>query len=390
MKFSAMVKRFSGASKNTTRGHASDEIPNLDLLRAVAVLLVLLSHLVSYFDYGEIGRWKLNGVGAVGVYFFFVHTCFVLMLSLERQWKGQGALQLFGAFMIRRIFRIYPLSIAAVLFVVAFRLPQAQLSIRHFSALSPNLPTITSNLLLVQGAGRSVLGVMWSLPYEMAMYWFLPWLFLWLYLDKSLWRISLVWLLSVLAALVFLVHWGWPTQDYFVPYIPCFLSGVVGYQLWRIHPGRVPGIIWPAVVIGVIPLFIYQQSLLADYRLKAWLVCLLLGLAIPCFAQLTHPWLRKPAHLIAKYSYGVYLTHCFCMWICLERWHGVVPRIVRLGLFPVLLAGLPLIFYHLLEEPLILVGRRVSSRFEEVTAHNRICRTVLIGHLPANLAAQSK
>src|SRR6516165_3118696 len=139
--------------------HSCDEMPNLDFLRAAAVVLVLLSHLISFEGYSDLGPFRLNWMGGLGVYFFFVHTCFVLMLSLERQWKGQGRLALYGSFLIRRIFRIYPLSIAAVVLIVAFRIPQAEMSPHHFSAASPSLSTIIANLMLVQGFGRSILGV---------------------------------------------------------------------------------------------------------------------------------------------------------------------------------------------------------------------------------------
>jgi peptidoglycan/LPS O-acetylase OafA/YrhL len=114
-------------------------MPNLDFLRAVAVLLVLFSHLTYFAGFLSFGRFRVNWMGPVGVYFFFVHTCFVLMLSLERQYKGQGAFQLFGSFMIRRIFRIYPLSIAAVLLIVFFHLPQAELYPRHFVGARTNI-----------------------------------------------------------------------------------------------------------------------------------------------------------------------------------------------------------------------------------------------------------
>ncbi|HKU23917.1 MAG TPA: hypothetical protein VJQ54_00520, partial [Candidatus Sulfotelmatobacter sp.] len=74
---------------------------------------------------------------------------------------------------------------------------------------------------------------------------------------------------------------------------------------------------------------------------------------------------------------------------CFERLHGVLPRVVRLGLFAGLLAGLPLLFYHTLEQPLILVGKRVSRRFEEITARSKICRaSLLIDNLATTLAAQ--
>ena len=383
----------SGASSNGPSEHASDEMPNLDFLRAVAVLMVLLSHLISYEDCADLGPFRLNWMGGVGVYFFFVHTCFVLMLSLERQWKGQGALQLFGSFMIRRIFRIYPLSITAVLLIIAFRLPQAGLSPRYFFAASPNLATIAANLMLVQGSGRSILCVMWSLPYEMGMYLFLPWLFLWLYLHTSVGRVFVVWLLSVLGGVTFLMYSGWPNREYFFLYFPCFLPGVIAYQLQRTRRGRLPALMWPAVVIVAVVPCLYRQNFLADYRLKAWLVCLLLGLAVPFFAQITNRWITRPAHLLAKYSYGVYLTHFFCIWFCFERLHAVLPRVVRLGLFAGLLAVLPLLFYHTLEEPLIRVGKRVSGRFEEITARSKICRagsfSVFVANFPVSLRVLS-
>jgi peptidoglycan/LPS O-acetylase OafA/YrhL len=377
----------SRASKSGPSKHASDEIPNLDFLRAVAVLLVLLSHLISYRDSAQdLGPLRLNWMGALGVDFFFVHTCFVLMLSLERQWKGQGGVQLFGSFIIRRIFRIYPLSIASVVLIVTFRLPQAQLSQGHFSAASPNLAMIVSNLMLVQGYGRSILGVMWSLPYEMAVYLLLPWLFLWLYFNKSLWSVIVVWFISVLGGVTFLIYSGWPNRRYFFLYIPCFLSGVIAYQLQRTRHGRLPALIWPVVVIGVVPIYLYRykDNFMSDYRLKAWLVCLLLGVTAPFFARMTNEWITRPAHFIAKYSYGVYLTHCFCIWFCFERLHGILPRVVRLGLFAALLAGLPLLFYHMLEEPLILVGKHVSRRFEEIAARSKICQACSFSVRAAN------
>lgn len=77
----------------------SKDSPNLDLLRAIAVSCVLLSHLtwsVGYSEWGSLGRF--------GVVLFFVHTSYVLMASLDR---SQGNI---SSFAIRRFFRIYPLA----------------------------------------------------------------------------------------------------------------------------------------------------------------------------------------------------------------------------------------------------------------------------------------
>ena len=84
------------------------ESPNLDLLRSVAVLAVLADHVAATRGIAQkhIFLWDL---GSWGVLLFFVHTSFVLMMSLERlQFAGQ---QLYATFYIRRFFRIYPLSI---------------------------------------------------------------------------------------------------------------------------------------------------------------------------------------------------------------------------------------------------------------------------------------
>jgi peptidoglycan/LPS O-acetylase OafA/YrhL len=86
-------------------------IPNLDLLRACAVLFVLADHTLFSLGVRRIWASDMEWLGRLGVLFFFVHTCCVLMSSLERH-KGQG---LVWRFFVRRAFRIYPLSIVAVL-----------------------------------------------------------------------------------------------------------------------------------------------------------------------------------------------------------------------------------------------------------------------------------
>ena len=68
--------------------------PNLDFLRALAVLLVLTAHIAGY-------TIRTNPVsfamGQLGVMLFFVHTSLVLMQSLERQ-------QLDGAALLRAFY----------------------------------------------------------------------------------------------------------------------------------------------------------------------------------------------------------------------------------------------------------------------------------------------
>ena len=78
------------------------------------MLLVLGQHLVNRF------RGDSPPIGTFGVLIFFVHTSLVLMYSMERSdMRGEA---LFANFYIRRIFRIYPLSVLAVLVAVMLKL----------------------------------------------------------------------------------------------------------------------------------------------------------------------------------------------------------------------------------------------------------------------------
>ncbi|HSM87748.1 MAG TPA: acyltransferase, partial [Candidatus Limnocylindrales bacterium] len=153
---------------------------NLDYLRTNAVLLVMFFHLLIFFGVTQVGPLSIRPMGILGVFLFFVHTSLVLMLSLERQQQKLGNRRLFSAFMVRRIFRVYPLSIVAVGVIFFLRLPLGHLEPGRLMWTSMGARGFFSNLLLVQNITDtgSVLGPLWSLPYEMQMYLFLPALFL--------------------------------------------------------------------------------------------------------------------------------------------------------------------------------------------------------------------
>ncbi|HEY4054343.1 MAG TPA: acyltransferase family protein, partial [Terriglobales bacterium] len=140
--------------------------PNLDLLRALAVLFVLFDHSATALGFRGAGFVRFEWLGRAGVLFFFVHTCCVLMMSLERDSN-------LIRFYVRRAFRIYPLSIAAVLCAIPV------VSLHPWEWIS--------NLGLIQNLtfARDSFGSIWSLPLEVQMYLFLPFIF-W-FASKSTW-----------------------------------------------------------------------------------------------------------------------------------------------------------------------------------------------------------
>src|SRR5947209_13081073 len=141
---------------------------NLDLLRCTAVGLVYVFHLLL-----TLGYKPSQNMGRFGVLMFFVHTSLVLMMSIHRlERSGQG---IFAAFYLRRLFRLFPLSVFCVLTVWMLRLPRApwwpQLAYIDAGTLLSNL-TLTMNMTYKE----PLTSALWSLPYEAQMYVLLPFL----------------------------------------------------------------------------------------------------------------------------------------------------------------------------------------------------------------------
>jgi peptidoglycan/LPS O-acetylase OafA/YrhL len=328
---------------------------NLDLLRAVAVLLVVSGHTLHFFGVDKAGPLNLLLLGTLGVSIFFVHTSLVLMLSLRRMDDGISPISI--PFLIRRCFRVYPLSMVVVLAIAALHLPLVEMNPGHFSGYRFDGCDILANLFLVQDFSFRVpvLGPLWSLAYEMQMYLVLPAIYLAIRHTRRLWPV----LAMLAAAIIFAtsVHFSTPN---IVPYIPCFLAGVLAFQFGERINSRIPGALWPAfVVIGSI------FFLLGNFgRNPRWLACLILGLTIPAFRQMKGNLIGSASRTIAKYSYGIYLSHFFVIWFAFESlaW---LPSLAKWSIFFALLAGLPVALFHTIENPMIQVGRSFASQYRE-------------------------
>src|SRR4051794_38455952 len=134
----------------------------LDLLRGVAALVVALHHATYYFTprlRAHMG--DLFDPGLYGVLVFFLVSGYIVPASLERHGRVRG-------FWISRLTRIYPLLLLASSIVV---LP-VLLGVRDLRAgLSSYEPVtaVLAHLTMLQDvlAVPNVIGVMWTLSYEM-------------------------------------------------------------------------------------------------------------------------------------------------------------------------------------------------------------------------------
>jgi peptidoglycan/LPS O-acetylase OafA/YrhL len=326
-------------------------LPNLDFVRSVAVISVVVEHTLMSLGILKIGPFPIPYLGVMGVMVFFVLTTLVLMWSLERKPHTLD-------FYLRRVFRIYPLALAAIAVVVLFHAPVAGSVKEYFHYGDPQSWDILVQSTLMPNMFATtrppVMGVLWSLPYEVEMYVLLPALFFFLRKNFAIWPLFLMWAMTVLLTR------SVPKDSHnFGVAIGYFLPGVmayVGFGRWR-----------PRLPVWLLPVFLgalWVAFLLHANFHRGWIACLLLGLGLPMFRQMSAEWAIVPSRIIAKYSYGVYLTHPFAIVVGMYLLRG---RSLGLQLMAeaVLLVALPAAAYHLLEYPMIRVGGQLAARAEK-------------------------
>ena len=137
-------------------------LPGIQLGRAAAALAVFYQHshyALTWFDPSRLYTWEwLAHRGAAGVDLFFAISGFIVChVAARPDFTPVG-------FLIKRLFRIYPLNAAATLLVVVFW----SLSIGGYPQ-DIDVAQIIRSLLIVPQAAR-VNSVGWTLEYEVAFY----------------------------------------------------------------------------------------------------------------------------------------------------------------------------------------------------------------------------
>jgi peptidoglycan/LPS O-acetylase OafA/YrhL len=320
---------------------------NLDLLRAVAVLLVTVFHVLLYQGY------SYRNLGEFGVLLFFVHTTLVLMFSLERQQSDFPGKPLTQTFLVRRAFRIYPLSILVVSLSFLFHAHTSGIDPHSLTPPPQTWSAFIADVALVQNFWTKVSqpGPLWSLPYEMQMYLLLPACFLFAR-RKGIAGAILLWLASLAIAI------AWPHS--LLRFAPCFVPGVIAYRLWG--RARLAWWLWPPVLGAIV----FAYAVLDHYQpagptWMGWLVCAVLGFSVPMFAEMPDSFVRRAAHSIAKYSFGIYLLHVACLWIFFDLLHAALA--IQIAGFVLTLGLASAAAYHFVEAPFISQGRALLARW---------------------------
>jgi peptidoglycan/LPS O-acetylase OafA/YrhL len=229
--------------------------------------------------------------------------------------------------------------------------------------VQPTLFFLFSNLLLVQNfiGKSSLLAPMWSLPYEVQMYVVLPPLF-------ALCRPNRRWILPFL--LVSLAFCGLILQliaghASLLRYVPCFMAGALCYAFGDLVTQRIKPLLWPILLSLWFASFAVLVSFAPSGTFEmvcGWIFCALLGAAIGAFHDLRAHRIAAVANWVARYSYGIYLAHVPALWLVFR-----VVDIENLAIASILSVALTLVtsmlFYHLLEEPMIKIGQRIARLY---------------------------
>lgn len=331
----------------------SDNLPTLDFMRAFSTVAVVTIHWM-----GMTGRFPnfLDTLPRVVVLMFFVHTGFVLMLSLDRQHAG-SAKKLWRHFMVRRIFRVYPLSTFVIAVILLFGIPGRMIP-PNFTHVDLGAGGILANFLLAMNVFHCepVLSPMWSLPYEFQLYLLLPAVYLLSKHRSGLWLVAGLWCLSLALALLQprVPHAG---RLDILAFAPCLVAGVLCYRLSLTVSPRLPFMVWPFLLPSLMALSLLWPK--SQPGPSAWMACVLTAVCAPFIKQTSNAVVCRLSSSVAQHSYSIYLTHYFCLWLAFRA--NALHAPLQWLIFSIAIVGLPALLYRCIELPMIRMGRRLSE-----------------------------
>lgn len=336
---------------------AGGRLAALDSLRLVASALVLGQHLL---ETTPSMAWLVGwGPGVAGVAMFFLISGYVIPLSVGPRLR-------LGPFLIRRLFRIYPLYLVTLSLLVLAGGTGFLPRWADMAAASP--ARWLANVLLVQDfVGQpAFLGVSWTLIIELIWYGLFAGSLM-VFGNRAGDRLALAvpLLLLALAGLSMAagvrLPLGRPTMIY---------AAILGYQFFRWHRGDLSTpVLQRALLMFLAVTFIVTGVAFGVFRhphvtlaqaMGPWLAAPLLFGAIMAWGRdwswLAAGWLPR----LGAASYSLYLLHPVAI-AAAEQW---LPTL-RLPAAMLLSLGLAMAGYRWVERPGIALGRAVAARLEQ-------------------------
>jgi peptidoglycan/LPS O-acetylase OafA/YrhL len=333
----------------------------LDVLRAVAVIMVVLFHVATRSEIATldpVAFWFLR-YGFLGVDIFFPLSGFLITsFLLDRQ--GPAAV---GEFFVRRLFRIVPLYFAAVtLFAVAALATGVQTEL--LPRLWVTYSFLTAWFAFAGGPDSVPFTITWSVSVEEFAYIVFG-------LAALVMRRHFSWLLVALAILPFLLRvWLYARGAADIYYFPLArldsiaIGGLVALAArhGRLHWGPFAAAAAFFVALRYVDLGPVSQAAL--FSAVTCLTCTVVALCLRYLADL-RGWLWEALARIGLYSYFVYLMHFFAIYALFVVFGrlGIAPGFWVMSALALLvtLAAAHLSFVWF-EAPLIRYGRTLGQR----------------------------
>ena len=326
-------------------------IPELDGIRAVAVLLVITAHIHSAATMHRAG-------GHYGVVIFFVLSGYLITSISLREEKNRGRLS-FAGFYIRRTFRIFPvyyfvLALYAVLIlglhISADKGPAFRYAMPYYLLYMQEVPYFLHNTGKTYPFYQS-----WSLGIEEKFYFTWPFICFGLLRSRRLWRIPVAVTLIIVTAVS-----GVFFNSYTSILFGCLLALLLQSSWARSVATRgslVGCYLIPSLLIA---LHVFVLPHLHGYPLDplyATLVALWIGFLLHGESVVGKLLSFPPLVMIGKFSYSIYLIHV----LCLNAVEKVFPNPIVTYLGTVVLAtAIAGVLHVLLEQPMIKIGRRLA------------------------------
>jgi exopolysaccharide production protein ExoZ len=333
--------------------HPPSQLLSLQILRAVAAASVVYYHID-----------REPRFGSFGVDLFFVLSGFVIAMIA-------GTRSSATEFALNRITRVAPLYwvLTAAILVVAMIAP------RLLTATSANAGDFLRSILFIpyfksSGALQPMLGVGWTLNYEMLFYALAT-------LSLAFWRKPLFPVVTtVLVAAAWLLGRMLPDHSAYGEFLSSqlvfeFALGVFAWNAkdWRVWR-HVPTWGLLAMVLVLYTLMAYFETISASYRLlsygiPAFLIVVTAFQLEQAISRAPHGLVRCLVH-IGDASYATYLSHLYCVDFAkrvLVKQLGSPALASWPGAFGMLVASLAMgsLIYALIDKPAVRAARRIAK-----------------------------
>lgn len=378
-------------STSTVGGVMPSRLPFVDVVRGLAVLLVLVSHMFL-FAYGSFALPTRNRLvqfgeaetffdfinhlvrlgGWIGVSIFFAVSGFCIHYGFLRGSEGYG----FLSFITRRVARIFPAFIASVIGVLLLRiLIGPWLGISSWQEF---LGILTLTFNFVGDIQPEINPAYWTLPIEFHLYLLYP---VFLIIRKNLGIVKTIILISAPQVLYYTARLygayelGWkfellgPWESSAFGY--WFAWGIGAYVAERLLSGKraFPNWVLPAAFLLFSLPFFWHPAVVARYSIGAFLCAVLLDRNVrsQVSSVLGHLLMK-----LGKISYSVYLWHMPLMSL-IVRW--LLPDIKEMQdlamvlivcIFFVVVLPVSWLSYHYIERAGIRWGKKAAARLEHI------------------------